>query len=190
MNKVIENLPFPIKLLIAATVQGAILLLLIIIFGLNISSGQKVYLRVEPVDPIDPLRGRYVTVQYQELSRLAVYNYSSASQEFRVGDQVYVMLNNYGDYWSKSYSFDQAVTKTKPSQGTFIRGTVTSVVQSDDVYSEPTQLTISYGIEQYFIPETADGNLPFDRDIIAEVYIDSNGKAALRRLFVDGTQWP
>lgn len=193
----LNNLPFRKKLFLAVGWQVAILLFLVVSFGSVIASGNKIYLRIEPVDPRDPLRGDYVTFRYEGLSRLSIYNNESydyrtgqytqpKSVAYREGDTVYVRLRETGSVWVADYN---PVSKSVPTEGVFLQGKVTNVTQSQT--KGTTEITVAYGIEEYFIPEGTGQNVPFwNSEVIAEVYVNGNGKAVLRRLYKDGKLWP
>jgi uncharacterized membrane-anchored protein len=204
MNNFLSKIPWNLQLLASVVIQIAILLMFITSFGMTIATGTKVYLSIEPVDPRDPFRGDYVTFQYKSLSRMTVYtdnyNYLGNSYEraylptritatsgtkFNVGDDVYVELTKgYSGLHEPSYS---PVTKTKPKEGIFLKGKVESISPA----SYNSSINIKYGIEEYFIPENAGRNVSFfDKDVVAEVNIDKDGNSKLRRLFIDGKQWP
>jgi uncharacterized membrane-anchored protein len=206
----LNNLPLQKKLFLAVGWQVAILLFLVVSFGSTIASGNKIYLRIEPVDPRDPLRGDYVTFQYQGLSSISVYDYEydgyrcsrdtlgrgvgsnserclpKGGAAYREGDTVYVRLRESGSVWVAGYS---PVSKSMPREGVFLQGKVTQVDQSEE--SGTTKLTVSYGIEEYFVPEGVGQNVPFwNSEMVAEVYVSRSGKAVLRRLYKDGKLWP
>lgn len=183
MINVFNQLSFNIKMLIAVVIQVIILLFLILSFGLNISTGTKVYLQIAPLDPTDPLRGDYVTFSYKDIS--TINTYKSPNSTFRAGEAVYISLMDSGGIWRKNgYN---SVSKSKPNTGVFIKGIVETV--SSDQYD--TTLQVSYGIEQYFIPESSGRNINFlGSNVIAEVYLDKEGNPILKQLFKDGKQWP
>jgi uncharacterized membrane-anchored protein len=203
----LNNLPLRRKLFVGVGWQVAILLFLVISFGSVIAGGNKIYLRIEPVDPRDPLRGDYVTFRYQGLSTLSVSDYEydgyrcnpsmgssydpqrcapGNNSSYRVGDTVYVRLRESGSVWVADYN---PVSKMVPRDGVFLQGKVTRVDQSG--IASTKKLNVAYGIEEYFIPEGTGQNEPFwNSEMIAEVYVNQGGKAVLRRLYKDGKLWP
>lgn len=189
------------KFIIAVGIQVSIILIMIIFKLAILTGGTEVILEIEPVDPRDPLRGDYVTFQY-DISSI----WSSWLQDgnARNGETVYVVLKTRSgmDYWYVSEVFIN-----KPSDdNVFIKGVVRRG-GGDEVVSEPlpvdargrvittrgrgSTLNIVYGIEEYFIPEGVGRNFNFwDKEMSAKVMVDKNGNAVLKQLFVDGRLWP
>lgn len=176
---------------IAAIVLQVMIIFIIIIFKVSIlAGGTDIMLRIEPVDPRDPLRGDYVTFQY-EISN--VYAYYARNSQIKNGDTVYVILRQYGKYW-----IAQGVQKTKPvNEEFFIKGKVQSGGSDNQNLTSPNQrngnynLHIVYGIEQYFIPEGKGQNFSFwDKEAAARVAVDENGNVALKQIYIDNKLWP
>lgn len=190
---------------IAAIILQVVIVLAIILFKVAIiGGGTNVLLRIEPVDPRDPLRGDYVTFQYTISN---INQYMLKNETMRKGDTVYVPLRKSGKYWH----VNRFVQKDKPSgDQLFIKGVVTHgdspatpvLVEERDMRGSavppvPTidfqrrSLRVSYGIEEYFIPEGVGMNFNFrSRDSSALVAIDRNGNAVLKQIFVDDKPWP
>jgi uncharacterized membrane-anchored protein len=129
----------------------------------RLSSGERILLRVQPVDPNDPFRGEYVDLMYP-ISRLN-------TRAARAGTTVYVPLRKTGRAWTGSL-----VIFDEPSEGTFIRGRVTNS-------------GIEYGIETFFVEEGQARK--YERAIAAgtlyaEVVLDDDGDAQLDELLIEG----
>lgn len=176
------------KFILAASLQFAIIFL-IIIFKLSIlTGGTDILLRIAPVDPRDVLRGDYVTFQYYISNTDSYY---ANSQQIQNGDKVYVILRPSGKYWDFG-----GVQKNKPQDSSlFIKGVVESggVGNQNDFsqYRGNSRLHIVYGIEQYFIPEGRGQNFNFgNREAAARVAIDGEGRAAIQKIYVDDKPWP
>lgn len=179
---------------------GAIAIQLVAIFSiilfklLILGSGTEVILHVSPVDPRDYLRGDYVAFQY-DISSIKAYSFDYSP--VRNGDEVYVPLIKSGKYWINA-GMMETVTKTKPKKGkVYIKGTVKSggsVGNNDSFYIqswERPDVVVEYGIEQYFIPVGAGTNFSFwDHDVSAAVQIGDSGEAVLKKIYVDGKEWP
>jgi uncharacterized membrane-anchored protein len=129
----------------------------------RLSSGERIVLRVQPVDPDDPFRGEYVDLSYP----IARLNTGRAER----GTTVYVPLRRRGRAWT-----GDGLVREKPDEGTFIRGRVSSS-------------GIRYGIETFFVEE---GEAPrYERAmargrLLAEVVIDDDGDAQLDDLVIEG----
>ena len=129
----------------------------------KLSSGKRVVLRAQPVDPEDPFRGQYVALTY-DISRLR-----AAGTE--PGTTVYVPLQKRGRAWT-----GDRVVRERPDEGTFIRGRTGA-------------FGIRYGIEKFFVEE---GQAPryeramAQRRLYAEVVLDGDGDARLDELVIEG----
>lgn len=121
----------------------------------GLARGTEVTLRTVPVDPIDLVRGRYVTLRYP-ISNLPV------PEGVRPGDTVYVPLRREGDAWTGAF-----VTAKRPD-GLFIRGR----------YSGGS---LVYGIETYYADEATAQRLERSAgDLLVRVSIGSDGHARIK----------
>ena len=173
---------------ISAIALQLMILIVIIIFKVSvISSGTDILLEIEPVDPRDMLRGDYATFQYSDVSN--VYSYNTGAQQIRNGDTVYVVLGQRGKYWT-----EERIQKTKPVRGEiFIKGKVDRGGEDDLAYrsSSRYRLHITYGIEEYFIPEGKGQGFNFrNKDASARIAVDENGNAVLKEIYIDDKPWP
>ena len=129
----------------------------------KLSSGKKVILQVEPVDPLDPFRGEYVALSYS-IGRLE-------TPGLEPGETVYVPLQKTGDHWS---GLEPRATRPD-GEVTFIRGRVT----------RPGR--IEYGIETFYVEEGQARRYEdaiFRRRLDAKVVVDDDGKARLDDLVI------
>lgn len=165
------EIPSAIKFLIAIAIQIIIALGLVIFNASLLARGTEVLLPIEPFDPRDPLRGDYVSLQY-DISRINQNLIIDEDDTVKANDVVYVVLEKENNYWVA-----RSVTKNKPSEGFFIKGNVKSA------YSYNGTIRIVYGIEQYFISEGTGSELEKKmslRQAFAKVVVDKNGKAILK----------
>lgn len=178
------------KFILAIALQ-VIIIFAIILFKVSIlTGGTEVMLKIEPIDPRSPLRGDYVTFQYN-ISNLDAY--LARGQRIRNGDTVYVVLRQSGKYW-----IAQDIQKTKPAGNkVFIRGRIASggTERRVDTFSiqrfGASRFHIVYGIEEYFIPEGKGRGFTFwNKEVAARVVVDENGNAVLKQIFVDDKPWP
>lgn len=179
------------KFILAILLQ-VIVLFAIVIFKVSIlMGGTEVILKIAPVDPTSPLRGDYVTFQY-DISNL--YSYKFKDSQVRNGDTVYVILSQSGKYWMA-----QSAQLNKPtnSNQVFIKGKVASggiENQSDMLPYQQfgnSRIHIIYGAEEYFIPEGKGRNFSFfNKEAAAKVLVNDNGNAVLKEIIVDGKPWP
>jgi uncharacterized membrane-anchored protein len=177
------------KLIAVVTLQ-TIIIFAIIIFKVSVlASGTSVLLHIQPVDPRDPLRGDFVTFTY-DISTVSNYYSGPGAKN---GDSVYVELVRQGKYWVVL----RGASLTKPINGSlFIKGTVVSggaenrAVPTKVLGRNSQQLRITYGLEQYFIPEGTGRGFRFDGDVSAVVVIDDEGNAVLKQLLINDKPWP
>jgi uncharacterized membrane-anchored protein len=165
------------KLLIAiVAAQVTILVGMIALDGLPYLLGQRIKLKVVPVDPRDFFRGDYVVLSY-DFSRFdpASFHGMSASPQLNPSDrawagrEVFVALRPVGDH------YEAGVRSTKPPLiGPYLCGRVTG--------GWPNR--IEYGIEAYYVQEGEGRRLEQlirQRQLMAEVAV-WHGKAKLVRL--------
>jgi len=123
-------------------------------------AGDELRFRVETVDPIEPLRGAYVALDYPDL-RL--------DDEIEGEGTVYVVLARDGEVWKAT-----EYSRTRPAEGTYLR--------CDD-----GDWQLRCGIESWFVPqdEAARAQEELAEGAIAVVTVDGRGHAALIRVEAD-----
>ena len=179
------------KFFFAVGIQVLILLTIIVYKMAILSGGVAVLLRIEPVDPRDPLRGDYVTFRFSNISSIS--SYYTENESFANGETIYVSLEKNGKYWTQ-----EKASHKKPTGGIFLKGKVISGGKEGHVNSLTPQtnrssntLRVEYGIENYFIPEGTGINFNFtSRNASAVVMVDENGSAVLKQLYIDDKPWP
>jgi uncharacterized membrane-anchored protein len=166
------------RFVLACLVQLAIVAALAFVNVAVLAGGTEVLLRIEPVDPRDPLRGDYLTFQY------AVSSLDSrlfAPRRPNPGELVYVVLGSAGQYWEA-----RRVDPAPPAAELFLTGRVTSAPAGPE-----GRVRVVYGIEQYFVAEGRGAAFdPRTRTAAAQVVIDRTGQAVVKQLFVDGRPFP
>lgn len=187
-----------IKFILAILIQVAIILGIILLKITILSGGSEVLLKIAPVDPTDPFRGDYITFRY-DISDVPYYHFYD-SQSPKIGDTIFISLARYGKYWEIS----NASTSEPTSGEIFLKAKVTSVgidsgrdttvpldrpFETKPIYDQPIEVT--YGLEEYFIPEGKGRNFDFtSKEIAAKVIIDDNGNAVLNQVYIDDQPWP
>lgn len=164
----------------------AVLLQVLVLLGMagihqyTLATGTPVTLQVVPLDPWDPLRGSYVRLSYS-ITQLGADQVSMTGQPYQRGQVVWVTLRKGSPGWTAT-----AVSTSRPSVGVdelALKGRV------DWGYEDPTgyRARISYGVEQFYVPEGEGPTLEQAREkMTVEVAVDRFGRAALRSVFVDG----
>lgn len=158
----------------------AVLVACVSYFEVIKTSGTEIKLVVRPVDPRSPLFGDYVVLAYGVNS---VPISLSRDEKISKGDTVYVGLTktplpssiSLCDAYCASF-----ITKAKPHEGLYLQGEVRDV--SRDEY------TVSYGLEQYYVPADTGRSVEVLRGkgLVAVISVSLNGKAILNHLEYEG----
>ena len=154
-------------------------------------TGERVTLRVQPVDPRSWFSGNYARLDY-EIAMIPETSYRGDERRLREGEVVYVQLEPDGESWRAA-----SVGLEPPAEGRFLRG---RLQYSWHGYGD---LRVRYGIEAWFAPkeealaieqsiaETGfrggdfggmseePGEAMPPRSVLAEVAVTSSGRAAL-----------
>jgi uncharacterized membrane-anchored protein len=147
-----------------------------------LQTGRELRLAVVPVDPRDLFRGDYVTLSYN-ISRLRA-EALAGDDTFDYGDTIYVTLADDGSA--------TAISHAQPASGMFLKGAITSVDERSVCESGATTCKaygIDYNLEKFFVPEGTGRELEKLRNeqkVSVDVAVAPDGRAALKRLLVDG----
>ncbi|MGL4819413.1 MAG: GDYXXLXY domain-containing protein [Bacilli bacterium] len=118
------------------------------------TNGTPIAIATEPLDPIDPLLGRYVDIRYS-FESVSRNNYlgEGRADSVGVGDPVWLVFEPTGEKKSDTpvYRF-RGWKDTKPSDQFAIRGEVQFVTEYDGTIS--TGWTIHSGLERMYIEES------------------------------------
>ena len=153
-----------------------------------LQNGREIRLQVIPVDPRDLLRGDYVILSYP-ISRVQT-NQLAGDDDFNYGDTIYVTLTPEGDGWKAT-----AISHAPPVDGdaVVLKGVVSSITSLGDNCGDAKGCAIykvAYNLEQFFVPEGKGRDLETlrnDQRVSVDVAVAPGGRAALKRLLVDGT---
>ncbi|KKQ41856.1 MAG: putative conserved membrane protein [Microgenomates group bacterium GW2011_GWC1_37_8] len=175
---------------LAAVVLQVVIIIFIVIYKLLIMrGGSEIILHIKPVDPRSPLRGDYITFDY-DISSIPYYLLSG--DNIYNNDQVFVLLNQTGKYW-----IVDRVQKIRPvdQEQIFLKAVVVSGGVNPNLKQYPNDrynpITVQYGIEEYFIPEGKGGTLPRNMEgVSAKVLVNENGQAQLKQIFIGDRPWP
>jgi uncharacterized membrane-anchored protein len=175
---------------LAFALQGLLLFYMIADRAWLLSRGTEVRLAVVPVDPRDILRGDYVILSY-DLSMLDARQLAG-DDEFDWSDTIYVTVEKKpdGDTWQAV-----AISHERPEGRIALQGTVVDVRDETDrgegqpPCAECKRYGVEYGLEQFFVPEGKGRELEQvrnDQRMQVDVAVSGGGRAALKRLLVDG----
>ena len=158
--------------------------------ALLIENGREIRLAVIPIDPRDLFLGDYVTLSYG-ISRVHAGSVAGENY-FYEGDTVYVTIGEAdGDFAAT------ALTREPPADGLYLRGIVERV--ADVTPEEGSDCTdtvggcygydIAYNLERFYVPEGTGReleDLTRGERVSVDVAVAADGRAALKRLLVDG----
>jgi len=147
----------------------------------TLSTGTEFWFRTTPIDPNDPFRGKYITLNYSEDS------YTLTSEEkWKKGEEVFVSFIDD----QKGFAKINNITKTEPENTEdYIKTTIYHVQVSDSTY-----ITINYPFERYYMEESKANeaeNIYFEtiRDTASVTYSVvkiKKGKSVLQDVIIDG----
>lgn len=132
---------FPSLFVIVALVQLFIPAKMILDRKKVLDSGKEFKFRTAPVDPVDPFRGRYITLRYDESMIEA-----DPGEDWLRGETIYVLLGTDTNGYAKIAS----VSKTAPSAGQdFLKAKVNFVEESN-----PQKISIRYPFDRFYMEES------------------------------------
>jgi uncharacterized membrane-anchored protein len=188
MNR--SNRSILMALLLIVVIQSLVLIIMIANRQAVLSSDDVVVLETRPIDPRSLFRGDYVRLNY-EINNLQLHELSG-DKHFKVNDTVYVVLEKQGEYWESRAIYlhrPELLTGQLMIQGVVKRVDSRRWDSAKNVYSDITSLQISYGIENYFVPEGEGLKLerpePGDK-VTLEIALDKSGHAAIKTLLLNG----
>ena len=174
----------PIWAFVAAfALQAGLLAWIVADRSLLLARGKEIRLAVIPVDPRDLFRGDYVVLSYA----ISTVSADGGAEEFAPDDPIYVALRRDGAEWKP------AALHRRPEGGEIVlKGRVVGLGPDDAACPTPPcrSYRVEYGLEQFFVPEgkgRALENLRQDQRLDVDVAVGPSGRAALKRLLVDGS---
>ncbi|SIQ61470.1 Uncharacterized membrane-anchored protein [Rhizobium sp. RU33A] len=176
--------PFAAAALFVALLQTAILGYMIEGRAGILRSGTEVLLKTAPVDPRDLLRGDYVVLTY-DISLVSIDSITGPKPQAGEVARLHVRLKPQTDgFWSVSEaSFDPLASQ---------EGSVVLVSQPVTIYEwvwQTGNLTVSYGLERYYVPEGEGKPIEDGRNqgrVSVAVRISDTGQGQIRALMLDG----
>ena len=177
---------YRLGLVLAFILQVGLLGWLIADRALLLAHGKEIRLAVMPIDPQDILRGDYVQLDYA-IAHLASVDLAG-DDEFAEGAPIYVAVSESADGWTPT-----AISHRSPAEGTYLRGTVRDATSAKPCSGVGScwKYTVDYDLEKFFVPEGtghALEKLRNDQRVSVDVAVADDGRAALKRLLVDGNR--
>jgi uncharacterized membrane-anchored protein len=177
--------PFAAVALFVALVQTAILGYMIESRAAILRSGTEVLLKTVPIDPRDLLRGDYVILNY-EISTISTTSITGTRPNEGEVAKLHVRLKPGSDgIWIVSEaSFDPLAKEA---------GSVVLLSQPLTIYDweweNAGNLTVSYGIERFYVPEGEGKPIEDGRNqgrVSVAARVSEDGQAQIRALMLDG----
>ncbi len=177
--------PFAAVALFVVLLQTAILGYMIEGRAGILRSGTEVLLKTAPVDPRDLLRGDYVILTY-DISTISTTSVTGQKPETGDAERLHVRLKPGTDgYWIVSEaSFDPL----QAEEGSVILLSMPVTIY-DWEWQNAGNLTVSYGIERYYVPEGEGKPIEDGRNqgrVSVAVRISDTGQGQIRALMLDG----
>ncbi len=147
-----------------------------------LGAGKEYLFKAAPIDPTDPIRGKFITLRYDE-STVEVEN----GQEWRSGEVIYVYLTTDSEGFAKIKS----VSKDRPADGhDFIKSNVRFLSGNGS-----HKLTISYPFDRYYMEESKafaaeqayNRSLRDTSKVTYALVSIKDGDAVLKDVLIDGT---
>lgn len=137
-------------------------------------------------DPRDLLRGDFVWLRFT-FSQISTAALGDGARP-QTGDRVWVALAPRAGLWELgAASLSRRDLPLAPGQRVLV-GTLESPVWEGRVTGPPRTFNVVYGVERYYVPEGR--GVPPRGTIEAELALTGDGRAFLRRVFVDGRPYP
>jgi uncharacterized membrane-anchored protein len=186
--------PYRIWGLVLAGVLMTALLAQIVAERITIlTDGTEIRLATAPVDPRDLFRGDYVILTY-EITSLDLDRLTDQPDSFAEGDRIYVQLTEGTDDMWMPVSVAHARPEQKQGHVSLLGrvhwvNTRRPTAETEEECDPCISARITYGIEQYFVPEGEGRALEDERNagkVSILVAVAENGNAAIKGLVLDG----
>ena len=149
----------------------------------TLNTGELVVLKTTPIDPRSLFRGDYVRLNY-DISRLSSVSFPVLSQ-LKHNDAVFIALEKKGEFWETVDVFESMPDSS--SEMVVLKGHV--VMPLWRTGSGGDELTVKYGVENYFVPEgegLALEQLRNQDKVSMQIAVDSFGNAGIKAVLVNG----
>ena len=143
-----------------------------------LSEGKEFKFKCAPVDPSDPFRGKYITLNFEENS------FTTDNDNWDYNEDVYLTFKNN----SEGFSEIESAAKEKPETGSdYLK------LKTNGFSPEIKKLHINYPFDRYYLNET---KAPKTEELYNSSLIDSNnvtyatiaikdGEGAIKNLFIN-----
>lgn len=149
---------------------------------MTLAGGKQFKFKAAPVDPYDPFRGRYVSLNFDTGEIPATDN-----GDYLYGDTVFAVMETD----ENGYARFTAVSKEKPAAGDYMEVRVANTTGDANKKMIRVRLPFDrYYMDEELAPEAEKEYSERLRENTAEIYVTVrvvSGAAVLERLYIDGT---
>lgn len=146
-----------------------------------LKSGKEFKFITMPIDPNDPLRGKYITLSYSETRKKV-----ARKMDFVTNEKIYVVIEND----SKGFAKINSISKEKPSTSDFIFTKISYINYDED----SLEIFIDYPFNRFYMEESKAPNAEklyneTIRDTSKTTYglvAIKDGEAVLKDVCIDG----
>lgn len=183
-------------IVLVIVLQSCLLILMIANRQAILLSDTIVVLETQPIDPRSLFRGDYVRLNYH-INDLKL-KHLEGDKSFKVNELIYVVLEQKEKYWRASAVYSELPELTEKMSLTNRKAVIQGVVKKVNNkqwnwknlgFVKANNIKISYGIENYFVPEGEGLKLerPKEGDkVTLEIALDKKGHAAIKTLLLNG----
>ncbi len=145
-----------------------------------LATGETYKFLVQPIDPNDPMRGKYITLNFKENSFTTI-----EESPYVQGEDVFVILDKNPDDFSEI----RYLSKEKPKNFDFVEAKIWSV----NAFNDSTNITIQYPFDRFYMDEflAPKAEIIYNEslgDSVTTTYAlvkIKNGKAVLKDVMID-----
>lgn len=168
-----------VMFILLAVAQVALVLGMIASHEMLLRQGKQIKLRTAPVDPYDPFRGRFVTLDFDIARDIKI---ATREDNFMEGKQIYLLLreDDQGLAQRAGWSFQRPVNQD------YIKATVRYM------YNQNASVTLPcdrYYLDEDLAPKAEKVYRDYSRRDTREAYVTAriqDGRMALEELFIAG----
>jgi len=151
--------------------------------------GDEVILKTAPVDPRDLMRGDYVRLRYEDISTVDGALFTGTWPEKNLYAPVWLTLEPGED----GLVVVSALSLEKPDPvrpgSVYLKSKPTRLYAADEPKSGKLRLSLSFGIERYYVPEGEGLEIEDARNAgrtTVAIRVSEDGEPQIARLMIDG----
>lgn len=193
MNSLGQLLRREVNPLLAAIVCAAVLVgsLMLMIQGRAaiLREGSEIVLKVAPVDPRDLMRGDYVILRYDAISRVDGSLLLEAWPDHDSYVPLWLTLETGEDGLGQISAVTMDKPETAPADAVYLKSEPVLLRAENHPKTGSMTLSLKFGIERYYVPEGEGLEIEAARNqgrTTVAIRVSENGTAQIARLMIDG----